>query len=131
MHGERAVNPYESADALDLAALTAHEQQVLKFYLKYRYTCPTLMRLLIRYLPSWGMMACTFAIVLGVVFLLTGAGRSAPYLIFVTGVWTGAVLRDFGQCRRVVRFWPLHQRVLDWPAVENFLFVNSPSQPLE
>jgi hypothetical protein len=131
MHGEQAVNPYESADAQDLAALTTHEQQALKFYLKYRYTCPTLFGLVIRYLPSWGMMACTFAIVLGVVFLLTGTLRTLPFLTFVSGLWMGAVLRDFGQCRRVARFWPLHQRVLDWSAVEHLLFVSSPSQRLE
>lgn len=131
MHGERAVNPYESADAPDLAALTAHEQQMLKFYLQYRSTCPTLVSLVIRYLPSWGMMACTFAILLGVVFLMSGAVMTVPILVFVTGVWSGAILRDFGQCRRVARFWPLHQRILNWPVVENFLFVNSPSQPLE
>ena len=87
MNGERAINPYESADAPDLAALTAHEQQMLKFYLKYRYTCPTLVSLVIRYLPSWGMMACTFAILLGVVFVMSGAVMTVPILVFVTGAW--------------------------------------------
>ena len=131
MHGERAVNPYESVDAPDLAALTAHEQRMLKFYLKYRTTCPTLVSLVIRYLPSWGMMGCTFAILLGVVFLMSGAVLTVTILVFVTGVWFGAILRDFGQCRRVARFWPLHQRILNWSVVENFLFVSSPSQRLE
>jgi hypothetical protein len=131
MNDERAINPYESSDAPDAAALTGHERRVLEFYLKYRYTCPTRARLISRYVPSWGIMACTFGIVLGVLYAMSGTVTAVPALVFVTGVWLGAILRDYGQCRRVIQYWPLHQRVLDWQAIEHNLIVSSPSKPLE
>jgi hypothetical protein len=77
------------------------------------------------------MMACTFGIMLGVLYAMSGAAAAVPALVFVTGAWMGAILRDYGQCRRVIQYWPLHQRVLDWQAIENNLIVGLPSKRLE
>lgn len=131
MNAEPMINPYASSDIRDVATLTTRERRILEFYLKYRENGPSRANLIVQYVPSWGLMGCTFAILLGLLQVLFGATAAIPALVFVSGAWLGAVLRDLGHCLRVIHYWPLHRRVLDWTAIENSLIGSVPPKPLE
>ena len=61
-----------------------------------------------------------FLLVFGVIIgVLTLFARDLPTAVpMLAGICLGAALRDLGIAIKAVRFWPIQQKLLDWPKIE-------------
>ena len=97
--------------------LTALQRTVLERYLTYRESPPTIWRMMA--LASRNHAILFILISLGSIFLYSGVSESAG--LFYAGMGAGAILRDFGSFRTVIRIWPVVKRVLDWQNIDDLL----------
>lgn len=90
------------------------ERNTLLQYIKMREQSPTTAGIMVR---SWKHY--TFLVVLlASICLLAIVLEIRMIAIVATGLVAGAVLRDIGYARRLVRVWPLLEEIMDWNRIE-------------
>ena len=89
------------------------ERRTLAAYLRLHEKPPTVLRLLSR---AWMIHSFVLLWGAGSVALLWWVGTPNGAML-VAGLIAGSFLRDLGQYRRTVRFWPLMDRILNWDRI--------------
>ena len=113
-------NPYSAPpeEESTLSALRRQEMAVLDFYWQHRDRSPTFNGFCKRYTKVWLVRAFLFC------SLILWA-KVVPSLWFfgllLGGVIIGRTLNDVGTIRKSIAFWPLTQKITDWPKVEQLL----------
>jgi mycoredoxin len=97
--------------------LTPVHIALLKRLQRYRETPPTL-RERLRLMAGFMMILLLPVVLLG---YLSVRLRLPGGLLFVSGLYFGAVAREIGQQRRFVGFWTLNREITNWDQVDQFL----------
>lgn len=100
------------------ASVTPQQEQVLKLYRLFQHQPPTIRS----YVPlTWRrQIMSVVATGAGAIFCFSIGVAPAGYMVI------GALLNDLEQFLRAVYIWPVLRRIIDWPAVEKLLSVESP-----
>jgi len=94
--------------------MTARESRYIHMLLGYRDRPPTIGRIFRASLPAYLVLAAVFG---AAAIAVSGmAGGTGPLLLLVSFVTM--ILRDLGNSRRSIAFWPLTREAIDWTKVE-------------
>lgn len=61
--------------------------------------------------------------------LATGVFKEFPLWTALLGVFLGMCMRDLGQARASLRFWPIFAEIIDWSRVDELLDPPTSEQP--
>jgi hypothetical protein len=108
--------PYERPQPTEIA-LTSQQHALLVAYKQFRFSPPTVGKVLLRAVPVYLLLITMPGGVAGLCALV-GIDTLA---YVVTGVIVGALLRDLRWIVATVRAWPVVVEVIDWPRVDQLL----------
>ena len=117
------MNPFESPQSSDseTKAGTTLVRAALKCYLRLRERDQGTVDYVLLYLPRW-LLRASILICCCALFSLFYRGSDPSHVwtafTFAGGLFLGATLNEWGQCRNAARLGPLTKRVLDWNEVE-------------
>ena len=114
-------NPYTSPGGeIDRShSLTKLERRTLEFYRTFRHRRLSMLTIAPRYAPSWSFLVAITALV----YFLGRISSDVPHNVAIAfavllGVFSaGAIIRDLGYARKLVKTWPLLTQVFDWDEV--------------
>ena len=104
--------------------LTPFQRKLLERYQSYRESPPTLWKLIAFALPNHFWLLVFLSLLAVILYLY--AFESVFLIWWIMGVGIGAISRDIGHFRAVLRLWPVISQVLDYQKIDEAL-----EQPLD
>ena len=113
-------NPYSTPPEEDSSPSARKRQElaVLQFYWAHRNASPKAREFCQRYTKIWLLRAFMTGLIVIIAFVSPDLWFIA---VFLSGVVLGRTLNDFATIRKSIAFWPLTQKITNWPEVERLL----------
>lgn len=93
------------------------QRQILKLYLDYRASPPTVFNLFARNLWRYLLTVVLFCLLAALSYAIQLPGLAT----FTLGLLIGALLRDLAAFIRFTKTWPITASVLDWEKIHTLL----------
>ncbi len=97
--------------------LSALQRKLLQQYRGFHDSAPSMGRLMALSARHHVLLVLVFTIAV----VLTYSFRLPSVALILVGMAIGAVSRDFGRFRTMIRVWPVLSRVLDWKRIDELL----------